>query len=330
VTTPKLGVVYSPSADFSLKASWGKSFKAPTLDQRYFVTNAIYYTAATFGGTDYPADATVLGLSGGNPDLRPERARTWSASLAFHPEALPQLDTELTWFDIDYTQRVVQPIVNTDVLGNPIYADFVDYDPSKVAQTMALANAKNFYNYVGKPYDASKVVAIIDDRFTNASRQRIKGIDLSGSYRADLNMGQLTFRGSVSWLDSTQALTAAQSPSDLSGTLFNPARVNGRIGAVWQQGGFTASLFGNYKSGVTNTLDGIKGASFATFDATLRYDTGTRDDAWSNLVLELSAQNLLNRAPPLYVPISLTYTPYDSTNYSAVGRFVSLSVSKHW
>jgi len=330
VTTPKLGVVYSPSADFSLKASWGKSFKAPTLLQRYSAGNAFYYPAASYGGTGYPAGATVLALSGGNPDLHPERARTWSASLAFHPEALSSLETELTWFDIDYTQRVLQPITEANVLGNPIYADFVDYDPTEAAQATALANASNFYNYVGTPYDASKVVAIADSRYVNASRQQIKGVDLSGSYRFDLGMGRLTIRGSAGWLDSRQSLTAAQSPYELAGTLFNPARINSRIGAVWQQGGFTASLFGNYKSGVTNTADSSKGASFTTFDATLHYNTGAREDAWSNLALELSVQNMLNRAPPLYTVTSLTYAPYDSTNYSAVGRFVSLSVSKHW
>lgn len=329
VTTPKLGVIYSPSADFSFKASWGRSFKAPTLLQRYTAGNAIYYPAATFG-TGYPADATVLALSGGNANLHPEQARTWSTSLAFHPEALSAFEAELTWFDIDYNQRVLQPITSANVLGNPIYADFVDYDPTGVAQATALANASNFYNYVGAPYDANKVVAIIDDRYTNASRQKIKGLDLSGSYRFDLGMGRLTIRGSASWLDSTQALTADQSPYDLAGTLFNPARINSRIGAVWQRGGFTTSLFGNYKSGVTNTSDGSKGASATTFDAMLRYDTVTHDDAWSNLALELSVQNLLDRAPPLYVPITLTYAPYDATNYSAVGRFVSLSASKHW
>jgi len=329
VTTPKLGAVYSPSADFSLKASWGKSFKAPTLLQRYSTQTAIYYPASAFG-TGYPADATALWLSGGNANLRPERARTWSATLAFHPEALSGLDTELTWFDIDYTQRVLQPITTYDVLGNRTYADFVDYDPTEAAQAAALASTSNFYNYVGAPYDASKVVAIIDGRYVNAARQQIKGVDLSGSYRADLGTGHLTIRGSASWLDSTQSLTAAQSPYNLAGTLFYPAKINSRIGVVWQQGGFTASLFGNYKSGVTDTADGRKGASFTTFDTTLRYDTGTRADAWSNLTLELSVQNLLNRAPPLFAVNSLTYTPYDSTNYSAIGRFLSLSVSKHW
>ncbi|TPG48466.1 TonB-dependent receptor [Rhodanobacter glycinis] len=335
VTSPKFGLIYAPSADFSLKASWGKSFKEPTLDQLSLAQVAIYYPAATFGA-GYPTDAAVLWLSGGNADLRPERARTWSASLAFHPEALTGLEAELTWFDIDYTDRVLQPLTDFNVLGNPVYADFVDYDPTEAAQGTALANvnSSNFFNFVGAPYDASKVVAILDGRYVNAARQRIKGGDLSGSYQFNLSSGRLMVRGSTSWLASTQSLTVAQSPYDLAGTLAHPARIKSRIGAMWQQGGFTASLFGNYTSGVTNTADGRKGASFSTFDATLRYEAGAREDAWSNLALELSAQNLLNRAPPLYAATSVNYAngyaPYDSTNYSAVGRFLSLSLSKHW
>jgi outer membrane receptor protein involved in Fe transport len=297
--------------------------------QRHLSQNAIYYPAATFG-TGYSSDATALWLSGGNTSLRPERARTWSASLAFHPETLSGLEAELTWFDIDYTERVLQPITSYNVFGNPTYADFVYYDPAEAVLDGAVANADNFYNNVGTPFDASTVVAIVDGRYVNVSRQRIKGVDLSGSYRADLGSGQLAVRGSVSWLDSTQALTGTQNPYDLAGTLFNPARINSRIGTVWQQGGFTASLFGNYTGRVTNTADDKKGASFTTFDATLRYDTGTREDAWSDLAVELSVQNLLDRAPPLFLPTSWTYTSYDPANYSAMGRFLSLSVSKHW
>ena len=329
MTTPKFGVIYSPSADFSLKTSWGKSFKAPTLLQRYIYNGLNYYTAAQWG-TGYPADATVLQRFGGNANLRPERARTWSASLAFHPEALSGLEAELTWFDIDYTERVLAPINTTDVLGNPIFASFVDYDPTEAAQAEVLADPGDFYNYVGAPYDASKVVAIIDARYANISRQRIKGVDLSGAYRADLEAGHLTFRGSVSWLDSTQAMTAGQDSYDMAGTLFYPARISGRIGALWNRGGFTAGVFGNYRSGVKNTADGRDGASFTTFDGTLRYETGEGASALANMVFELAAQNLLNRAPPLHAVTSLTHTPYDSTNYSPVGRYLSVSVSKHF
>src|SRR3546814_18600600 len=60
VTTPKLGVLYDPSADFTLKASWGKSFKAPTLLHRYQTKSSYLYTASTAGGSGYAPAATVL------------------------------------------------------------------------------------------------------------------------------------------------------------------------------------------------------------------------------------------------------------------------------
>jgi len=47
-------------------------------------------------------------------------------------------------------------------------------------------------------------------------------------------------------------------------------------------------------------------------------------------MVALSAQNLFNKAPPLYTPPYSSYVPFDSTNYSAIGRYVSLSVAKHW
>src|SRR3546814_14027749 len=35
VTTPKLGLVYEPVRNIAIQASWGRSFKAPTLYQQY-------------------------------------------------------------------------------------------------------------------------------------------------------------------------------------------------------------------------------------------------------------------------------------------------------
>jgi len=65
-------------------------------------------------------------------------------------------------------------------------------------------------------------------------------------------------------------------------------------------------------------------------DATLSYDTGQSAGAYSGLTFGLSAQNLLNREPPRYTAPVATWVPYDATNYSPIGRFVSVSVSKRW
>ncbi len=60
------------------------------------------------------------------------------------------------------------------------------------------------------------------------------------------------------------------------------------------------------------------------------YDLATRDGIVPALSLGLSVQNVLNRAPPLYAPAVATYVPYDATNYPAIGRLVSASVSMRW
>ncbi|MCD9033793.1 TonB-dependent receptor [Luteimonas sp. Y-2-2-4F] len=328
VTTPKLGLIYSPGADLTLKASWGKSFKAPTLYQRYIGQGGYLYPATTFGG---PAGATALYINGGNPDLQPERARTLSASVAFHPEALPGLETELTWFHVDYTERITQPIItSSQALLDPVFEGFIHYDPTPEAQAALIASLFEFANYTPGPYDPANVLAIIDNRFVNASQQKIEGVDLSATYRIDLAASRLTIRGAVSWLDSERALTSTSGYSAASDILFYPARIAGRLGAVWSAGGFTASLFGNYRSGVTDTVNESRGASFTTFDTTLRYEIAGDRGILADMAFELSAQNLLDRDPPLYALTTLSDAPYDSTNYSAIGRFLSLSVSKRW
>ena len=41
LATPKLGLVYAPTRDLTLNASWGKSFKTPTLYQQRQLLSAV-------------------------------------------------------------------------------------------------------------------------------------------------------------------------------------------------------------------------------------------------------------------------------------------------
>ena len=328
VATPKLGLVYDPTGDFTLKASWGRSFKAPTLLQRFQEKVAVLYPAGYLGGDP---DRTVIGTSGGNPLLHPERARTWTASLALHPRALPGLEAELSLFDINYKDRVVQPISNYDeALKIPNYRRYVIADPTVEQQDAAIASTTGFYNYTGAPYDPANVEAVLFTHFVNVAQQRVHGVDISGSYGVDVGDGHLELRGSASWLESEQKDAPDEAAFDLAGTLFSPAKFNTRAGLVWMQGGFNASAFANYKSGVQNVITGFKTASFPTLDTTLRYSLDDSAGSRSGWDLVLSAQNLFDRPPPLQPTLDPSWAPYDSTNYSAIGRFVSVSVARRF
>jgi iron complex outermembrane recepter protein len=334
VTTPKLGFIYAPTRDVAVKASWGRSFKAPTLIQRYLNKTAFLWNASAVGGGGYAPDATALMSYGGNLDLKPERARTWTASMDVHPQIVPGLNVELTWFNIDYTDRVVVPIISyAQALSNPAYSEFVTVSPTAAQIDELLSSyGSAFYNLSGGGYDPTKVVAILRDQYINVARQKIHGLDLSGSYAFNLGTGHVIVRGSASWLASKQQTSPTEPAFALAGTAFNPAKFNGRIGAVWTSRGLSASAFANHTSGVITDWTSPMGRtdSFTTVDATLSYNTGTRAGALSGLTLTLSGQNLLNRAPPLYAAEVSTFVPYDATNYSAVGRFLSASISKHF
>src|SRR3546814_11446963 len=60
VTTPKLGLIYAPIHGLELKASWGKSFKVPTLFQTGQTTNAQLVPGFIFNPAPENANPVLL------------------------------------------------------------------------------------------------------------------------------------------------------------------------------------------------------------------------------------------------------------------------------
>jgi len=74
----------------------------------------------------------------------------------------------------------------------------------------------------------------------------------------------------------------------------------------------------------------VRVGSMATVDATLLY-RGDVPSGWRHgLTASLTVQNLFNAKPDVIATTLPSDTPYDSTNYSPVGRFVAASVIKSW
>lgn len=331
IVTPKLGLIYSPTGLFDLKASWGRSFRAPGFLQLYTTHQVLLYPVATFGGTGYPTGSTALLSIGGNRELKPETARSWSATLSLYPADGATL--ELSYFNTRYTDRIVNPIaLLAQALSNPIYRDQITSNPSAAAQAALVADADQFLNVVGGTYDPSRVVAIIDSTNTNAGRQSIQGLDALLRYRADIGSGTLRIDLNASYLDSEQQLNTAQPVQALAGMLFNPPHWRARGTLGWYDGrlGLTATL--SHTGGVSDTRSTppTPVPGMTTADLTARYRVERPGSVLNQLELTFGIQNLFN-AEPRAIPTTLvTDTPYDSTNYSPVGRFLSFGISKKW
>lgn len=335
VATPKLGLVFSPTADLNLKASWGTSFRAPTLLQRYETRFVQYNTAKALGGSGFPAGSTVLVQTGGRPDLRPERAKSWSVTADWHPRAVDGLRAQVSYFDTRYRDRIVTPIqFSNQALSNPIYADRVIRSPSldQIAQT--IAGAGQFFTVGGLVYDPARVVAIIDNASVNASTRHVRGVD--GAFTFDRPLGDGAGRVSASlaasYLRSNQRLTATQPLVPLAGRLFNPPHFRARGVLGWSGGllGLTGAV--NRTGGVTDPRAAVPVAvrGMTTFDLTVRLRSQDTRGPAEGLDVSVTGQNLFNAKPAQIANTLLYDNPYDSTNYSPIGRFIAISISKSW
>jgi outer membrane receptor protein involved in Fe transport len=334
VATPKLGIVYAPVSDVTFKASWGKSFKAPTLYQQYVTQNAWLYAASGYG-SDLSPSATIIYLGGGNDELTPERATSWSVSATLSPSAVPGFSAEIGYFNIRYRNRVVAPILSgAGVLDNPSYASLVARMPGTGAIADAIAYGGGFLqNYSGSPYDPANVVAIVDNRNRNVARQSIRGVDAAVSYAHDLKDGStLTASLAGTYLDSAQLLLPGAQSTDLAGQIYNPPHFRGRAGLSWEGRTVSLSAWLNRIGGVEDNRapDTLHVRGMTTLDLTARYATGLGAGILADLEFILSVSNAFDVAPDLVRTDYDYYPPYDSTNYSAIGRVISLSVRKKW
>lgn len=335
VTTPKLGLVYQPAGGVTVRATWGKSFKIPTLLQVNQVQGGYLLPGFIFVPPAQPAGAPVLLLSGSAPGLRPERATTWSGTLELRPRPVPGLALQATYFHVDYRDRIAAPLTSVlTALYNPLYSDLIFYNPSASQVNALVAELPGgLVNQTGAPFDPSAVGAIIDASIRNTERQRIQGVDVNADYEFDLGRrGKLQLTASASYLKSVQQLAAGQPVVPLAGTIFNPPHWRGRGGAVWRSARTALAAFVNY---VGPTSDNRFAAAatipaFVTLDVNASVRSGARKGLLRDVELRLSALNLLDQEPHFIRNAAPEAAPYDSTNESPIGRFLGLSVRKAW
>jgi iron complex outermembrane recepter protein len=335
VTTPKVGLVYQPAEAVTVRATWGKSFKIPTLLQVNEIEEGDLIPGIYFDPAPQPAGSTVLLLTGSAPNLKPERATTWSATIELAPRSIPGLDLQATWFNVDYRGRIASPLPSPPTaLYNPLYSDFIIYNPS-VDQVNALIATLpgGLVNQTGAPFDPSSVGAIIDAAIRNSERQRIHGLDLNADYRFELGTGgKLLLTAAASYLESSQQLAPGQPSVQLAGTVFHPPHWRGRAGAVWDTSRAGLSAFVNYVGATiddrfpTRTTIG----PFVTLDLNASLRIGRHSGPLRGIELRLSALNIFDAKPHFVRNVFPGEVSIDSTNESPVGRFLGMSIRKVW
>lgn len=334
LATPRLGIIYAPTPDLTLRASWARSFKAPTLYQQYIPYQAYLLPAAAFGAGGSPR--TVIFTGGGNPDVKPERAKSWTTGIEYRPAFAEGLIISATYFEIDYRDRVVEPIAGSIAAAftNPGYATLINRSPTSSLLATLIAGAQfGLQNLSGGAYNPANVVAFVDNRNINVAAQAIRGVDARIAWNGEIGNGQrVGFDVAGSWLKSSQQLTPSLPEVELAGNVFSPPNYRLRASGNYQNGGFRLTSTVNYTGALSDRRFAVASrlAPSATVDLGASYDLIGGQGRDPGLTISFTVNNLFDDTPQAIRTTGPTDTPYDSTNFSPIGRFIAVGIRRHW
>jgi len=323
-TNPKLGLIWSPIETLKLRASYGTSFRAPSLPQ--------IFDAAASGPSLVPLPGgghllAVL-LYGGNPDLDPETAETYT--VGFDLQRPGGLQLSLSLFDTRFSNRIAQPIIENiaHVLTDPALAPFAHFvepsNPADLALVESIINAQSFV----QPglFPASDYRVILDGRWVNTSTVQVRGLDLSVGYPLETRFGHFDLNASGSYLfHYLNQTTPTAAIENLVGIVGYPVDLRARVGVDWWQGPWNASLYLNHVGGYEDRV-GRDIEAWNTADFQLRWEPLT--SGLQGLSLSLNVQNVFASDPPFYdSPLGFGFDPGQA---NILGRVVSFQLIKRW
>jgi iron complex outermembrane recepter protein len=325
---PKVGLIWTPVRDLTLHASYGTSFRAPALYE--------LHDNATIAPSMVPSAAgTTLSLIeyGGNADLKPETATSWTAGGDWTPRQIPGLRLGATWFDIDYTNRIDDPGSSalTTILIDPAYATLVQRVNGGNAGDLAEVNAllSQASGASAKLYPASAYGAIIDARYLNVASLLVSGVDLNASYGRSFGRNRLTLTGSATDLYAYKQKTTPDGRfEELVSTASRPVDWRMRTTLDWSRAAYDAAVTVNFVDSYRDTVNARTIGSWTTLDATVTWRSPAVTGPAQGLVATAALQNLLDTDPPFY---NAAYgVGFDAANATPLGRVWSVQVSKRF
>jgi iron complex outermembrane recepter protein len=332
---PTFRIQWIPVQPLKLRASWGRSFRAPTLDD-------LYDTSANAAGSVVLSDpqspsgrSLVLVDEGSNPNLKEETAKTWTVGFDLAPPFLTGSTFSLTYYSIDYDNRIAQPGSDnpfTILTDEAEWAAVITRNPTR-AQIDAICNSPYYEQSVSQCLTSSPA-AIIYAQLANLSATRTTGLDVEAhdSLSGALGTLSLDFTGNyVFEFDQTETDTSPE--IDIVNTVGNPLalRLRGTVG--WSLEGpqlpgpavdMALNYTGGYKDPGSILVPNV--SPWTTVDLRLVYRRRQGSGWLSGMEFSLNATNLLNHEPPFVDDEN----GYDEDNVQALGRVLSVDISKRW
>jgi iron complex outermembrane receptor protein len=320
---PKGSLRWQPIEQVLVRASAGTGFRAPSLTDLY----ASQATSVTSNGTRDPIQCATFNannpacsfqfttITGGNPNLKPEKSQSYTLGLVVEPIKDLSIDIDSWWIFLK----------NQIVVGGLGYAT--------ILQTAA--SAQEFASLINR--NAAGQIVSISQTNANLFKSSLSGLDLDLKYRLHVgNTGMFTLYGNGTYFYRYVTQNPNGTWSDQIDQGINQVSNGGVISrfrysatAAYEMGPWGLSLTENYQKRYHDSASSITLAprfvsAYETVNGQFFY-TGVKSFKFT-----IGAKNLFNRNPP-YANYAATTNNfiggYDVSYGDPLGRFVYASVA---
>ncbi|HET9397217.1 MAG TPA: TonB-dependent receptor [Sphingomicrobium sp.] len=302
---------------------------------------------AFIGGITQPTAGQVNAVFGGNLNLQPETAKTWTLGVVFVPEFLPRFSMSLDYYNIR-----IKDVIGSALPGDAINACFGDpaNPPAGAASDPDCLVIRRNPATGGLDGDPATTPGLFLP-LTNLGELFTDGFDLLMNYKTDVGFGDFAWSFVGNWTRNSEYNANAASPDsffrECAGYYSINCSFTGSIQPKLQfSQRFTLSVDKVDFSLLWRWIDKVKyepraiqddleafGVTvleeFQTIPAEHYFDLTTRFNATDNMTFTFTVQNLLDNQPKL-VGNTIGSTTFNSGNvfpstYDALGRRYAVS-----
>lgn len=306
---PTVGFRFMPVDDLTFRASFGKGFLPPGLVQ--LQTQQPYVMIGEFLGLTDPRRGgepvgEVLMQTGGNPDLDPEKSRSWSAGVILTPRAIPGLRVSIDWTRITKEDNITSVFLNQDVINNEEFLSVLFTREPAIP---------------GDGFDVGPISGF-NSAFLNATRAETESLDFSIDYSMQTEragtwgvqlLGTRLVHNRVQVLPGTPL-------DERAGSFGSPAwsanaTLKWQIHGNWDVAWSTRFLDG-YWLNIDRSYSSAQGAARLSsemyHDVVVGYRTGESDSILSNMEIRVGLKNVFDTKPRYLATFENLYDPWGS------------------
>lgn len=307
VTTWKVGAVWEPTGGLRFRGTVSQDIRAPNVPELF-----AGISQATASVIENGVTAPIIAATSGNPNLQPEKAKTYTGGIVLTPAALRGLSVS-----VDYYAIGIDGIITSLTSQNTV-------DQCNAGATALCANIVR---------NAAGLITRVTAPTLNLNRLKTAGVDIDISYRvpSPILSGQLGLRGVAGYLQKYRVDVFGGTSIERAGEVGGSSNPHWTANASvdWTQGPFGLFVQERFISaGIADTTrvepttienNHVPHIFYTDVTASVSIASGFR--------FFVTGNNLFDKDPPI-APLGslIIFNRTNAALYDVVGRYITAGV----